>query len=55
MAERAGGFRGGRFACAATVWRLKVKTVADGGRDRPFTISLKGFPDAFDRTATLAK
>jgi invasion protein IalB len=35
--------------------QLKVKTVADGGKETPFTISLKGFPNAFDRTAALAK
>jgi invasion protein IalB len=35
--------------------QLKVKTVADGGKETPFTISLKGFPSAFDRTAALAK
>jgi len=35
--------------------QLKVKTIADGGKDTPFTISLKGFPNAFDRTAALAK
>jgi invasion protein IalB len=35
--------------------QLKVKTVADGGKDAPFAISLKGFPNAFDRAAALAK
>ena len=35
--------------------QLKVKTVADGGKETPFTISLKGFPGAFDRTVALAK
>jgi invasion protein IalB len=35
--------------------QLKVKTVADGGKETPFTISLKGFPGAFDRTAALLK
>jgi len=34
---------------------LKVNAVADGGKDTPFTISLKGFPAALDRTAALAK
>ncbi|WP_063707920.1 invasion associated locus B family protein [Bradyrhizobium centrolobii] len=35
--------------------QLKVKTVADGGKETAFMISLKGFPSAFDRTAALAK
>jgi invasion protein IalB len=35
--------------------QLKVKTVADGGKEAPFTISLKGFPGALDRTAALMK
>jgi invasion protein IalB len=35
--------------------QLKVKTVADGGKEAPFTISLKGFPGAFDRTTALQK
>ena len=35
--------------------QLKVKTVADGGKDTQLTISLKGFPNAFDRTVALAK
>jgi len=35
--------------------QLKIKTIADGGKETPFTISLKGFPSAFDRTAALAK
>jgi invasion protein IalB len=35
--------------------QLKVKAVVDGGKDTLFTISLKGFPNAFDRTAALAK
>lgn len=35
--------------------QLKVKAVADGGKEAPFTISLKGFPNAFDRTAALVK
>lgn len=35
--------------------QLKVKTAADGGKEAAFTISLKGFPGAFDRTAALLK
>ena len=35
--------------------QLKVKAVVDGGKDTLFTISLKGFPNAFDRTAALTK
>ena len=35
--------------------QLKIKTIADGGKDTPFTVSLKGFPSAFDRTVALAK
>ena len=34
---------------------LKVNAVADTGQDASFTISLKGFPSALDRTAALAK
>ena len=34
---------------------LKVNAVADNGKDTVFTISLKGFPAALDRTASLAK
>jgi invasion protein IalB len=34
---------------------LKIKTVADGAREMPFSISLKGFPGAFDRTVALLK
>ena len=35
--------------------QLKIKAVADGGKETPFTISLKGFPGAYDRTVALAK
>jgi invasion protein IalB len=35
--------------------QLKVKAAADGGKETSFTISLKGFPNAFDRTAALVK
>jgi invasion protein IalB len=34
---------------------LNIKAVADGGKETPFTISLKGFPGAYDRTVALAK
>lgn len=34
---------------------LKIKATADGGKETPFTISLKGFPGAYDRTVALAK
>jgi invasion protein IalB len=34
---------------------LRIKATADGGKEAPFTVSLKGFPSAFDRAATLAK
>lgn len=34
---------------------LKVAAVADGGKAANFSISLKGFPAALDRTAGLAK
>jgi invasion protein IalB len=34
---------------------LKVNAFADGGKDAAFTISLKGFPAALDRTTALAK
>ncbi len=34
---------------------LKVNAVADGGKDAVFTISLKGYPAAFDRMTALAK
>ncbi len=34
---------------------LKVHAFADGGKDALFTISLKGFPPALDRTTALAK
>lgn len=34
---------------------LKVNAVADGGKAANFSISLKGFPAALDRTAALAK
>jgi len=33
---------------------LKVHTVADNGRETMFSISLKGFSGAFDRTLALA-
>lgn len=35
--------------------QLKIQAVADGGKETPFTISLKGFPGAYDRTVALAK
>ena len=35
--------------------QLKIKAVADGGKETPFAVSLKGFPNAFDRTAALIK
>jgi invasion protein IalB len=34
---------------------LRIKAVADGGQDTAFSISLKGFPGAFDRTVALMK
>jgi len=34
---------------------LTVKTTADGGQPLTFTLSLKGFASAFDRTAALGK
>lgn len=34
---------------------LKLKTVADGGKETPFSISLKGFKAAYARTVDLAK
>jgi invasion protein IalB len=34
---------------------LKINAAADNGKDAVFTISLKGFPAALDRTAVLAK
>jgi invasion protein IalB len=34
---------------------LKIKAIADGGRDTQLAISLKGFPSALDRTIGLAK
>jgi invasion protein IalB len=34
---------------------LKIKTIADGAKEMPFLISLKGFPGAFDRTIALLK
>jgi len=34
---------------------LKIGAVADGGKDAAFSISLKGFPAALDRTAALTK
>jgi invasion protein IalB len=34
---------------------LTVRTVADNAQEMPFTISLKGFGSAFDRTAALSK
>jgi invasion protein IalB len=34
---------------------LKINAIADGGKDAAFSISLKGFPAAFDRTAALTK
>ncbi|RFB78477.1 invasion associated locus B family protein [Methylovirgula sp. 4M-Z18] len=34
---------------------LKVKAFADGGKEIPFTIPLKGFPGGFDRTNALMK
>jgi invasion protein IalB len=34
---------------------LKIKAVADGGRDTQLAVSLKGFPSALDRTIALAK
>ncbi|UZE49090.1 invasion associated locus B family protein [Rhodopseudomonas sp. P2A-2r] len=34
---------------------LKIKAVADGGQDAPFSISLKGFAAALDRVAALSK
>lgn len=35
---------------------LRVKgAAADGGKEAPFSISLKGFPSAFDRAGALAK
>lgn len=48
-------FDAGMLAALRKGAQLKVKTVADGGKDTQFTISLKGFPEAFDRTAALAK
>jgi invasion protein IalB len=34
---------------------LKIKAVADGGKDTQLAVSLKGFPSALDRTIALAK
>ena len=34
---------------------LRIKATADGGKEAPFSISLKGFPSAFDRAGALAK
>lgn len=34
---------------------LKIQAKADGGKETIFSISLKGFGGAFDRTASLAK
>jgi invasion protein IalB len=34
---------------------LKIKAVADGGRDTQLAVSLKGFPSALDRTIALGK
>ncbi|WP_263493422.1 invasion associated locus B family protein [Mesorhizobium sp. ES1-6] len=34
---------------------LKVKVVADGGKETNLALSLKGFPSALDRTAALLK
>jgi invasion protein IalB len=34
---------------------LKIKAVADGGRESQLTVSLKGFSSALDRTIALAK
>ncbi|MBZ9742191.1 MULTISPECIES: invasion associated locus B family protein [unclassified Mesorhizobium] len=34
---------------------LKVKVVADSGKETDFALSLKGFPGALDKTAALLK
>jgi invasion protein IalB len=42
-------------AAMAQASALKVNTIADNGAEAPFSISLKGFSSALDRTITLAK
>ncbi len=34
---------------------LRIKAAADGGQETSFSISLAGFPSAFDRTMALSK
>jgi invasion protein IalB len=48
-------FDGRTLAALRKGTQLKIKAVADGGKETPFTISLKGFPGAYDRTVVLAK
>lgn len=48
-------FDAARTAALRKGANLKVNAVADGGKEAVFTISLKGFPAAFDRMAALAR
>lgn len=48
-------FDAGQAAALRKGAALKVKAVADGGKDAVFTISLKGYPAAFDRMTALVK
>lgn len=48
-------FEAPMVAAMAQATALKVNTIADNGAEAPFSISLKGFASALDRTITLAQ